>query len=286
MEVCSFQLSSSRLSVADVLRELYHTSLLWQLLRVTKSLLIFPYAATCFHNAGYHDVLFPRLMRMHFSWGEERRAFFQFQRRQIVIELLYEYLNNVRNYNRDHPETTVQERAQTVLGYLRDFTEREKPMHDFIAAMYKQRRYKNWHKELRSTTAPWTGTPWMYWHKDNIIPIKPIPKEDRGHSYMDQHWPERRQELPCSDTRSHIETLVSLYLASNIDLMNAIIATLPTWEERRALRQELKDTGFEDLFAKLRTASQTNFPCITTSISTYCRAAIADGWSVRQVMAP
>lgn len=69
-----------------------------------------------------------------------------------------------------------------------------------------------------------------------------------------------------------------------MDLLNGLIASLPTLEERNALRQELKDSGFEKCMgASLRTCKEKFYGAVHAGLTTWIGAAREDGWDVRYV---
>ncbi len=69
-----------------------------------------------------------------------------------------------------------------------------------------------------------------------------------------------------------------------MDLLNGLIACLPTREERNDLRQQLKDSGFEKCMGgSLRTCKEKWYGYVHSCLSTWVGAALADGWNVREV---
>ena len=69
-----------------------------------------------------------------------------------------------------------------------------------------------------------------------------------------------------------------------MDLLNGLIACLPTAHDRNALRQELKDSGFEKCMGgSLRTCKEKWYGYVHAGLSTWVGAAKADGWAFGDV---
>ena len=69
-----------------------------------------------------------------------------------------------------------------------------------------------------------------------------------------------------------------------MDLLNGLIASLPTQEERNQFRQELKDSGFEKVMGtSLRTCKEKLYGGVHEALTTWVGAAMEDGWPYQDV---
>ena len=124
----------------------------------------------------------------------------------------------------------------------------------------------------------------------NVIPYPVLPQSSAGDSttaedaYTTAHFPTPRPPVPAAPYVGGVEWEATTYLATHIDLLNGLIASLPTREERNALRQELKDSGFEKVMGgTLRTCKEKFYGGVHAGLSTWVGAAKEDGWAWRDV---
>ncbi|KZF24958.1 hypothetical protein L228DRAFT_236108 [Xylona heveae TC161] len=217
--------------------------------------------------------LFPALLRMLFD--EERKGPSEFATRGIIITLLFSYLENA-------PQAELADRAKTVLSYLRDpaLPEENKPL-GFIDSMYQPRPYRIWNKEITNVTKE---VFWIFLHHLNVVPVPQGANAAEAHNYTQAHFPKERPPVPAAPYIGGVEWEATNYLANHLDLMNAVIASLPTVTERNQLRQDLKSSGFEKVMGgSLRTCKEKFYGAVHDGLKTWIAAALEDGWDVKDV---
>ena len=73
-------------------------------------------------------------------------------------------------------------------------------------------------------------------------------------------------------------------MATHIDLLNSVIASLDSIAERNRVRTELKDSGFEKLMGgTFRTCKEKFYGHVHAGLSTWAGAARDDGWDSKDV---
>lgn len=104
-------------------------------------------------------------------------------------------------------------------------------------------------------------------------------------AYMARHFPQERPPVPAAPYVGGVEWDATNYLASHLDLMNAILAcTGPGPAERNALRAELRVSGWERcLGGSLRLCKEKFYGAVHDGLRTWVAAAAEDGWDVRDV---
>ena len=172
-------------------------------------------------------------------------------------------------------------RARTILSYLRDPGPKEdaQPL-GFIVSMHQTRPYRVWCKEVVNVTKE---VFWIFLHNLNVIAL-PSPDAHSGLSYAEAHFPKERPPVPAAPYVGGVEWEATNYMASHLDLLNGIIASLPTAAERNSLRYEMKVSGFERMMGgSLRTCKEKFYGAVHDGLRTWVAAAAADGWDVRDV---
>lgn len=219
-----------------------------------------------------HVILFPRLLALLFS--EAKKGPSEFTTRGLIINLLMTYLSTAAQ-----PDPTA--RAQTVLKYLRDpAKDGEKAAYGFIATMHHPRPYRVWCKEITNVTKE---VFWIFLHQTNVIPWSNQNASENS-DYRFRHFPQPHPPKPAAPYVGGVEWDATTYLTAHLDLLNAIIAYLPTREQRCALRQELRDSGFEKVAGgSLRTCKEKFYSHIHEALSTWVEAAQEDDWDVRSI---
>ena len=206
-------------------------------------------------------------------FDKEKKGPSEFATRGIVISLLFSYLSR-------SPSDLMESRARTLLSYLRDPSKPEDAQPPgFIATMYHPRPYRIWCNEIVSITKE---VFWIFLHHANIVPY---PAESTtGATYRSKHFPGERPPVPAAPYIGGVEWDATNYLAVHVDLLNGLIASLQMREERRMLRQELKDSGFEKCMGhSLRTCTTKFYGAVHAGLTTWIGAAREDGWDVRYV---
>lgn len=204
------------------------------------------------------------------------------------------------------------QRARAVLVYL---TGPKKPEEaqpvSFVLEMQQPRPYRVWCNEVNNVTRE---VFWIFLHHLNIIPL---PKRDLdgqkpedtsntqsystqsrprssdsqvngpsslAQSYTKRHFPGNRPPVPAAPYIGGVEWDATTYMAAHLDLLNGLIASLPTQMERNALRSELQASGWEKVMgATLRTCKEKFYCGVHDGLQRWVAAADEDGWSVRFV---
>ncbi|KAI9373835.1 GTPase binding protein Rid1 [Aspergillus egyptiacus] len=216
--------------------------------------------------------LFPALLGMLFD--KERKGPSEFTTRGIIINLLFTQLSTAVS------DEDAAARAGRILMYLRDPPEENQPL-SFIANIYQSRPYRVWCKEVTNVTKE---VFWIFLHHLNVIPL--AESERIQDTYRERHFPAPRPPVPAAPYVGGVEWDATNYLAAHLDLLNGVVACLPTVEERNQLRSELRASGFEKVMGgTLRTCKEKFYSSVHDCLRTWVSAAAEDAWphdSVRQ----
>lgn len=135
----------------------------------------------------------------------------------------------------------------------------------------------------------------------NIIPLpKPsssgsaacsslsIPEAERAKvleaTYTQRHFPGARPPVPAAPYIGGVEWDAATYITAHLDLLNGLIASLPSASARNALRDELRASGFERTMGlTLRTCKEKFYSGVHDGLRSWVAAATEDGWSTRFV---
>ncbi|KAI9806775.1 MAG: hypothetical protein M1825_006232 [Sarcosagium campestre] len=251
-------------------REDHEDQLLHELLSCLKALCTTSLALK--ELQGVEATLFPALLAMLFD--KERKGPSEFTTRGLIMSTIYQCLCG-------GPSETLAQRARTILSYLRDPTppDHEQP-HAFILAMRKPRPYKAWCGELWNVTGE---VFWIYLHERNVVSLREPPPEC-GPTYRDRHFPRERLPVPAAPYVGGVEWDTANYLATHLDLMNALLASLPSREERNALREDLRMSRAEETLGRYwRTCREKFYGCLHDGLRVWVAAASEDGWDVSDV---
>lgn len=221
------------------------------------------------------DELFPTLLRMLFD--DERKGPSEYTTRGIVISLLFTQLSTAS------PEEQYA-RALQIISYMRDPTppEDSRPL-AFIADIYQSRPFKVWSKEVTNVTKE---VFWIFLHHFNVVPLtKPEDVSiDPTEPYSKRHFPPPHAPVPAAPYVGGVEWEATNYLANHLDLINGIIASLPSIEERNAFRDEMRSSGFEKVMGKnFRTCKEQFYPSLHAGLRVWVAAAAEDGWDCQFV---
>ena len=252
-------------------REEHEDTLLHETLSCLKALSTTTLALVNFTKI--HPSIFPQLIGLLFS--EEKKGPSEFTTRTIIIGLLSTYLSSA-------PTPDAAARAKVLLTYIRDPSKPEAArLPGFIATMHHPRPYRIWHKELSDVTKE---VFWIFLHQVNIIPYPNITLGSTESTYADRHFPRPHPPIPTAPYIGGVEWEATTYLTTHLDLLNGLLASLPTRNERNTLRQELKDSGFEKVMGgSLRTCKEKFYGSVHEALSTWVGAAKEDGWDVKGV---
>ncbi|KAH7083279.1 armadillo-type protein [Paraphoma chrysanthemicola] len=216
------------------------------------------------------STLYPALLGMLFD--EEHKGPSEFTTRELIIEIIFAHISMA-------PESELETRATQLLKYLKDpVKEKESSTVPFILQMREPRPYQVWCKEMTNVTKE---VFWIFIHHLNVIPVPPAKAADK--SYAKIHFPGQRAIVPAAPYVGGVEWDATNYLATHIDLLNGLIASLPSRDARNAFRQELKVSGFERLMGHLRACNPKYYGAVHDSVKVWIGAALADDWDVKTV---
>lgn len=252
-----------------VLREEHEDTLLHETMLCLKALSTTSSAMR--QLSDIQSTLFPTLLGMLFD--EEKKGPSEYTTRSIIMTIFYTYLT-------DSTSCDLTSRARLLLSYLHDPSKPEESQPPgFIASIYHSRPYRVWQREMNNVTKE---VFWIFLHHTNIIPYPKI--SEASDSYVSRHFTREHPPVPAAPYIGGVEWDATNYLTAHIDLLNGIIASLPTCEERNKLRQELKDSGFEKTMGvSLRTCKEKFYGCVHEALSTWVGAAMEDGWPYQDV---
>ncbi|CAN8097954.1 unnamed protein product [Discula destructiva] len=276
-------------------REEHEDALLHEDLLCLKALCTTALALQYLHEI--QGTLFPALIHMIFD--PERKGPSEFTTRNIITSLLLTYIQS------GTPQERVA-RAQTILAYLRDPDpkDEERPV-DFVLEMRRERPYRVWNKEVVCVTKE---VFWIFLHTLNVVALPAgrdrstedirktaslektvnrganTPPADEPFGYMNRHFPQERPPVAAAPYVGGVEWDATNYLASHLDLMNAIISCTPVRAERAVLREQFRVSGWERcLGGTLRLCKEKFYPGVHDALRTWVSAAADDGWDVRDV---
>lgn len=212
--------------------------------------------------------IFPALLKMLFD--EEKKGPSEYTTRSIIINLLFTQLSTASSAE------DAALRAARILSYLRDPTppEENQPL-SFIANIYQSRPYRVWCKEISNVTKE---VFWIFLHHLNVIPIVKSEKTSLE-DFRERHFPAPRPPIPAAPYVGGVEWDATNYLAAHLDLMNGLVASMPSTEERNRLRAEFRASGFEKVMGgNLRTCKEKFYSSVHDCLRTWVAAAIEDGW--------
>lgn len=243
------------------------------------------------HLSIFQQTLFPALINMVF--GEDKKGPSEFTTRNIISSLFFTYLKSA-------PLSERANRARILLSYLRDPepVETERPV-GFVLEMRKPRPYRVWCKEVTNVTKE---VFWIFLHHVNVIALpgsRSREEEDHDlsslsdgtfdnsnphHVYMVKHFPQEQPPVPAAPYVGGVEWDATNYLASHLDIVNGIMASLPTKEERNTLREEMLVSGWEKCFGcTLRTCKEKFYGGVHAGLRCWVAAAVEDGWDTKDV---
>ena len=159
--------------------------------------------------------------------------------------------------------------------------------------MRVSRPYKLWCREVTHVTKE---VFWIFLHHLNIVPL-PRPASSKSATVADIHEdadrakilkttythrhfpPSTRPPVPAAPYIGGVEWDATTYIATHLDLMNGLIASLSTSTARNGLRKELRDSGFEKVMgATLRTCKEKFYGGVHDGLRAWVAAAAEDGW--------
>lgn len=226
------------------------------------------------------DQLFPTLLGMLFD--EEKKGPSEFSTRNIIVSLLFAHLSEALH----SPVEPLAERGQVIMRYLRDPSpEDEKQPLGFIQEMHVSRPYRVWCKEVLNVTKE---VFWIFLHHLNVIPVIDVRSihgiTNTEATFSQIHFPRARPPHPAAPYVGGVEWEATQYLATHLDLLNGLIASLPTPQERNGLREELQQSGWEKVMGgTMRTCKEKFYGGVHEGLKGWVAAAKADGWAAEDV---
>ncbi len=244
----------------------------------------------------------------------EKKGPSEFTTRTIITSVLFTYIQSAPLQDRPI-------RARTVLGHLHDPEpkDEDRPL-GFVLEMRRDRPYRVWCKEVVGVSKE---VFWIFLHHLNVVYL-PREKEkeqkqkqkqqqqqqqqqqqhlgsgesnlssnitsteakgdDDNDAYMRAHFPQERPPVPAAPYVGGVEWDATNYLASHLDLLNAILACTSGRAERNALRESFRVSGWERCMGgSLRLCKEKFYPGVHDALRTWVAAAADDGWAVRDV---
>jgi hypothetical protein len=248
----------------------HEDTLLHELLRCLKGLCTTASALKQLYEIS--STLYPALLAMLFD--EEHKGPSEFTTRELIIEILFAHISTA-------PEADLEARATQLLNYLKDPAKaKDSSTVPFILQMHQPRPYQVWCKEMTNVTKE---VFWIFIHHLNVIPVPASSKETPHKSYAKTHFPGQRAIVPAAPYVGGVEWDATNYLATHIDLLNGLVASLPSREQRNALRTELRVSGFEKLLGHLRACNPKYYGAVHDSVKVWIGASLEDDWDVRTV---
>ncbi|KAL4930760.1 uncharacterized protein BDV17DRAFT_37749 [Aspergillus undulatus] len=209
--------------------------------------------------------LFPTLLSMLFD--KEKKGPSEFTTRGIIINLIFTQLSTAVSTD------DAAARTARLLSYLKDPPEENEPL-SFIANIYQSRPYRVWCKEIVNVTKE---VFWIFLHHLNVIPV--VESDKNTGDYRTRHFPAPRPPVPAAPYVGGVEWDATNYLAAHIDLVNGLIASLPTPEERNHVRNEFRASGFEKAMGDtLRKCKEKFYSSVHDCLRTWVSAAVEDEW--------
>ncbi|KAF2159389.1 hypothetical protein M409DRAFT_30141 [Zasmidium cellare ATCC 36951] len=236
------------------------------------------------------DHLFPALLGMLFD--DEKKGPAEYTTRTIIINVLFNFLAAATNSS----PKDIEERARRILRYLGEPVKPEdaQPV-DFVLGMHVPRPYKLWCREVSNVTKE---VFWIFLHHLNVVPLpkpssshsnsSPVDDEERAKTlaatYTQRHFPGSRPPVPAAPYIGGVEWDATTYLTAHLDLLNGLIASLPSLSARNDLRSELQASGSEKVMGTvLRTCKEKFYSGVHDGLRAWVAAAAEDGWETRFV---
>ncbi|RMY44226.1 hypothetical protein D0865_10696 [Hortaea werneckii] len=239
------------------------------------------------------DELFPALIQMLFD--EEKKGPAEYTTRSIIVTVLFNFLAD----GTGSTSQALEHRAQRVLSYLREQKKDDQQPVDFVLDMHMPRPYKSWSREVTNVTKE---VFWIFLHHLNVVPL-PRPGSGPGAAaakieganseerqkvlaatYSQRHFPGSRPPVPAAPYIGGVEWDATTYITAHLDLLNGLVASLPTASARNVLRDELQASGFERVMgATLRTCKEKFYSGVHDGLRAWVAAAAEDGWDTKYV---
>ncbi|KAK4958746.1 hypothetical protein LTR10_003542 [Elasticomyces elasticus] len=231
------------------------------------------------------DELFPALLGCLFD--EEKKGPAEYATRTVIVNVLFNFLASATSGSAE----ALEERARRILGYLGEpqKAEEERPV-GFVLEMRTPRPYRLWAREVTNVTRE---VFWIFLHHLNVVASPRRNNdgetdEDRAtvleETYTQRHFPGSRPPVPAAPYIGGVEWDATTYITAHLDLLNGLLASLPTVEARNALREELRASGWEKTMGcTLRTCKEKFYSGVHDGLRVWVAAASEDGWETGMV---
>jgi hypothetical protein len=208
----------------------------------------------------------------------EKKGPSEYNTRSVIISLVFAHLCAAQTSS----SAALESRARKILGFLQDpAPEQGSKTLEFVSQMHIARPYRVWCKEVSNVTKE---VFWIFLHHLNVVPV--VEHSNPELTYTQKYFPAPRPPHPAAPYVGGVEWEATQYLATHLDLLNGIIASLPDARSRNALRNDLKQSGLEKVMGgSLRTCKEKFYGGVHDGLRAWVAAARADGWEVEDVRA-
>ncbi|KAF3083362.1 hypothetical protein TWF594_006867 [Orbilia oligospora] len=218
-----------------------------------------------------HVELFTMILSMMFD-EERKKTPYEYETREAAISLMFTYLQQA-------PLDQQVTRARSLVKILENpplAKSQQGPA--WVEAIKQPRPFTRWSSEVARLTYE---TGWVWYHPGNRITLREYDPEA---PFSVAHFPTPRAFMAIDGgSVNSIEMNVSNYAALHVEIMNAIIAYLPTRAERNGFRMAVSMSGMEKIMGQvLRCAGKGHhyeqLANIHSALTDWVTAARADGW--------
>ncbi|KAK6538021.1 hypothetical protein TWF694_010914 [Orbilia ellipsospora] len=228
-----------------------------------------PMADACFDVI--HVELFTLILSMMFD-EERKKTPYEYETRETAVGLMFTYLQQAA------PERQAM-RARSIMKILENpplTKSQQGPA--WVEAIKQPRPFTRWSNDVARLTYE---TGWVWYHPGNKIMVRDMNDQE---PFNVAYFPTPRAfRAVDGGSVNSIEMHVTNYAALHLEIMNAIIAYLPTKAERNEFRKSVQVSGLEKTMGSvLRCAGKgkhyEHLANLHSSLSDWVTAAKADDW--------
>ncbi|KAK6536207.1 hypothetical protein TWF281_000450 [Arthrobotrys megalospora] len=218
-----------------------------------------------------HVELFTIILSMMFD-EERKKTPYEYETREAAIGIMFTYLQQA-------PLDQQVTRARSIIKILENpppANSQQGPA--WVEAIKQPRPFTRWSGEVARLTYE---TGWVWYHPGNRITLREYDPEA---PFSVAHFPTPRAFMAIDGgSVNSIEMNVANYAALHVEIMNAVIAYLPTRAERNNFRMGVAMSGMEKIMGQvLRCAGKGHhyeqLANIHSALTDWVTAARADGW--------
>ncbi|KAK6362982.1 hypothetical protein TWF730_000430 [Orbilia blumenaviensis] len=218
-----------------------------------------------------HVELFTMILSMMFD-EERKKTPYEYETREAAISLMFTYLQQ-------SPLDQQVNRARSLIKILENpplAKSQQGPA--WVEAIKQPRPFTRWSGEVARLTYE---TGWVWYHPGNRITLREYDPEA---PFSVAHFPTPRAFMAIDGgSVNSIEMNVANYASLHIEIMNAILAYLPSRAERNGFRMAVSISGMEKIMGQvLRCAGKGHhyeqLANIHSALTDWVTAARADGW--------